>query len=98
MSKAYIVAEIAVHDPAGFEEYRAAVAPMIGEFGGRYNVRGGSVTPLEGEQQTSRVVVLEFPTVVAAQTFWHSDVYRPVAAIRQRSSNSRIFMVEGTPT
>lgn len=98
MTKAYIIAEIDIRDLVGFEEYRVAVAPMIADFGGRYIVRGGALTTLEGDPLTSRVVVLEFPTVDAAQAFWHSDDYQPVAAIRRRTSNSRIYMVEGTPS
>lgn len=93
--KAYLIAEIDVHDPAGFEDYRSAVAPMIAEFGGRYLVRGGTVTALEGEAPTARIVVLEFPDAETAQRFWSSDDYAPVAAIRHRTTHSRIYMVEG---
>lgn len=96
-AKAYLVAEVDVLDPAGFEDYRQAVAPMIARFGGRYLVRGGDVTPLEGQPPTSRIVVIEFADVAAARTFWDSDEYAPVAAIRHRTANSRIYMVEGTP-
>lgn len=96
--KAYIIAEIDVTDPAGFEDYRSAVAPMIAAYGGRYLVRGGAVTSLEGESPTARIVVLEFPDAETAERFWHSDDYAPVAAIRHRTTNSRIFMVEGMPS
>lgn len=94
-AKAYLIAEIDVHDPAGFEAYRTAVAPMIAAYGGRYLVRGGAVTPLEGEAPTARIVVLEFPDVATAERFWSSDDYAPVAAIRHRTTHSRIYMVEG---
>lgn len=96
LAKAYIIAEIDVHDAAGFEAYRAAVAPMIAAFGGSYLVRGGAVTALEGDGPTSRVVILEFPSMAAAETFWHSEEYRPVAALRHSSAHSRIYMIEGT--
>lgn len=96
--KAYIVAEIDIHDSAGFEDYRSAVAPMIAAFGGRYLVRGGAVSALEGDAPTARIVVLEFPTRAAAETFWHSEEYAPVAAIRHRTTHSRIYLVEGMPS
>lgn len=95
--KAYLVAEVAIQDADGFEEYRSAVAPMIAAFGGRYLVRGGTVTSLEGEAQTARVVVIEFPDLASARHFWSSDEYAPVAAIRHRTARSRIFMAEGVP-
>ena len=41
---AYLIADIEVTDPAGFEEYRQLVGPLVDKFGGRYIVRGG---PLE---------------------------------------------------
>lgn len=94
-AKAYIIAEVAVEDAATFEEYRAAVAPMIAAFGGQYIVRGGAVSALEGDAPEGRVVVIEFPDKAAAEKFWFSKDYAPVAAIRQRSAKSRIFMVEG---
>ena len=97
-AKAYLVAEIDIHDPAGFEAYRDAVAPMIAAYGGRYLVRGGAVTALEGDAPTARVVMLEFPDVATARRFWHSEDYAPVAAIRHRTTTSRIYMVEGLPS
>ena len=96
-TKAYLIAEIDIHDPAGFEAYRDAVAPMIAAHGGRYLVRGGLTVALEGDAPTTRIVVLEFPDTDSAQRFWSSDDYAPVAAIRHRSSHSRIYMIEGYP-
>ena len=97
-AKAYIIAEVEVHDAEGFEAYRSGVAPMIAAFGGRYLVRGGPITALEGDPPTRRVVVIEFPSKAEAETFWHSEEYRPVAALRHKSAHSRIYMVEGAPT
>jgi uncharacterized protein (DUF1330 family) len=87
--------ELEVFDTAGFEEYRALVAPMIARFGGHYIVRGGAVAEFEGEAPKDRVVVVEFPSLAMAEAFLRSDEYRPVAAIRRNTANSRIFLVEG---
>ncbi len=95
-AKAYIIAEVDVHDAAGFEAYRAGVAPMIAAFGGSYLVRGGAIAALEGDAPTSRIVVIEFPSKAAAETFWHSEEYAPVAALRHGSAHSRIYLIEGT--
>ena len=96
--KCYIVAEIEVHDSAGFESYRAAVAPMISDAGGRYVVRGGAVRQLEGDAPNRRMVIIEFPSLKMAETFWNSEEYRAVAALRHNSSHSRIYMIEGLPS
>jgi uncharacterized protein (DUF1330 family) len=66
----YLIANIDVKDPTKFEEYRRKVVPVTEKFGGRYLIRGGDVRRLEGNLPFKRVVVLEFPTVEAAQLFY----------------------------
>ena len=46
---AYLIADIEVTDPAGFEEYRQLVGPLVDKFGGRYIVRGGPSETVEGD-------------------------------------------------
>jgi uncharacterized protein (DUF1330 family) len=94
-AKGYLIAEIAVKDPATYEGYKAAVAPLIAEFGGRYLTRGGESEAVEGDEVNGRVIVLEFPSLAVARAFLNSDVYRPVAAIRLKSATSRLILVEG---
>ncbi len=92
---AYLVAHIEVHDPAGFDEYRTRVAPVVEAFGGRYLVRGGALETLEGGEQQRRVVVIEFPSMDAARSFYHSPAYAPVLQRRLDSAASDIVLVEG---
>ncbi len=92
---AYLVAHIEVHDPAGFDEYRTRVAPVVEAFGGRYLVRGGALETLEGAEQQRRVVVIEFPSMDAARSFYHSPAYAPVLQRRLDSAASDIVLVEG---
>ena len=93
--KAYRIAEIAVTDAATYEGYKAAVAPLVAQFGGRYLTRGGASEAIEGDSVKGRVIVLEFPSAAAARSFLQSDDYGPVADIRHKSATSRIIMVEG---
>jgi uncharacterized protein (DUF1330 family) len=92
---AYIIAEIEVLDDAGYDGYKAAVVPIVAKYGGRYIVRGGNITSIEGDAPKGRVVVLEFMDVAAAEAFLNSDEYRPVADIRHKTAKSRIMIVEG---
>jgi len=94
---AYVIANIQVTDPKAYEEYRSRVPPIIAAHGGRYLVRGGRVEPLEGDAPPERVVVLEFPDMAQLMAFYRSAEYRPLIAIRQRSSRSRLIAVEGIP-
>jgi len=92
---AYLVAQIEVHDPIGFDEYRSRVAPVIGAFGGRYIVRAGTLETLEGAKQQRRLVIVEFPSVDAARSFYHSPEYAPVLQLRLDSAASDVVLVEG---
>jgi uncharacterized protein (DUF1330 family) len=93
--KGYVVAEVDVHDPEGFAAYRAAVPAVIAQYGGRYVARGGSIVGVEGNSPTGRIVIVEFPSLAQAEAFVNAPEYAPVAAIRHRTSTSRLFLVEG---
>ncbi len=41
---AYVIADLEVTDPAGFEEYRKGVPATIAAYGGRYLARGGNLS------------------------------------------------------
>jgi uncharacterized protein (DUF1330 family) len=91
----YLIANLDVTDAAGFEEYRQKVTPLIAKFGGRYLVRGGEVRTLEGNLPIHRLVVLEFPSLEAAQSFYDSPEYQPLLKIRLASTKSDLFLAAG---
>ncbi len=92
---AYLIANLTVTDPARFAEYREQVAPMIARYGGRYLVRGGAVTAVEGEPGLDRVVVLEFDDMAALRRFYDGADYAPLIALRQSASTGSVALVEG---
>jgi len=92
---AYVVVDIQVQDPARYEEYKRQVGPSVSAFGGRYLVRGGAVTGLEGDWTPGRFAILEFPSAARAREWWDSDLYRPIKAIRHATARSRMILVEG---
>lgn len=92
---AYIIVDIHITDPERYEEYKKLAAPTVGEYGGRYVVRGGQTDTLEGAWQPGRLVVLEFPTAERAREWWDSESYRPAKAIRQEAARSEMILVEG---
>lgn len=94
--KAYVVAEIEVHDAAGFaRDYAPKVPAILASFGGRYLARGGRTVPLEGRKPGGRIVVIEFPSLAAAQNFEASPAYQAVAPARHRAADTNAFIVEG---
>lgn len=94
---AYVIVDIRVTDPGGYEEYKCLAAPTVGRYGGRYLVRGGHVEVLEGDWSPGRFVILEFPSVARAREWWDSPEYRPLRAIRQQTAASSMIVVEGVP-
>ena len=92
---AYLIASIDVHDAAGFEAYRTRVTPVVEAYGGRYLVRTDRLEPLEGAQPRGRLVMLEFPSIDAARSFYRSADYAPLLRQRQASAAADIVLVEG---
>jgi uncharacterized protein (DUF1330 family) len=92
---AYIVAEVKVTNPEGYEPYRALAAASVARFGGRFIVRGGKADLIEGEPAPERVVVIEFPNADAARRWYFSGEYQQALKIRQANSTARVILVEG---
>lgn len=92
---AYIIANVSVSDPTAFEAYRKLAQEAIAHHGGRYLVRGGATTVLEGEPKPARVVMLEFPTADAAKRFYDSPEYTLARRAREGAARMDIFIVEG---
>ncbi len=94
---AYLMAMIDVHDASAYEEYREKVPALIAKHGGRYIVRGGPSDVVEGSWPPGRIVVLEFPDYASAQAFVADPEYQPLAALRQRTTASHIWLADGVP-
>jgi uncharacterized protein (DUF1330 family) len=92
---AYIYANVQVTDPTGYEAYRREVAAVVAAHGGRFLVRGGEVTVLEGAGVPQRQVILEFPDMAQLRGFYDSPEYQRLVAIRQAASIGTLFAIEG---
>jgi uncharacterized protein (DUF1330 family) len=94
MPKGYIIGHITVRDPEAYKEYVARDTPILTALGGRFVVRGGPAEVPEGDCH-QRHVVIEFPSFEAARAAYHDPAYQEVAAIRRRTADSVIILVEG---
>ncbi len=92
---AYVIADVEVLDSADYEQYRQHVPATIAAFGGRYLVRGGALTALEGDWLPKRCVILEFPSMAQLEAWYDSPAYVPLRALRERTTKSRLVKVEG---
>ena len=95
MAKAYVVADIEVLDAEAYEDYKRLSTAAVDEYQGRWLVRGGEVTRLEGDPPAHRVVILEFDDVQAARRWYDSPEYTEAKAVRQRAARSSFLLVQG---
>ena len=76
------------------DAYRRLAAASIARHGGRYLVRGGAMTVLEGEWRAGAVVVV-FPSVEAARAWYESPDYAEALAHRDDAVERDLILVEG---
>ena len=92
---AYVIVQVKVNQPVEYEVYKSLTPASIEAFGGRFMVRGSAVETLEGTWNPGRLVIVEFPDKATAKAWWESEEYGPAKAIRQRTAETEMILVEG---
>lgn len=82
-------------DPDALARYREHSTPAVEAHGGRFVARGGELAVLEGDQAPERVVVVEFPDLATARTWYDSPEYRAAREVREGAAHFDIVAVEG---
>jgi uncharacterized protein (DUF1330 family) len=94
---AYVIADVRdAWDSEALEEYRRRNTDAVAAHGGRFLIRGGEHELLEGEWDTKRIVLMEFPDREAARAWWTSEQYEAIKPIRRGASTTNIVLVAGT--
>ncbi len=92
---AYVIFDVEIYDPRRYQDFMIQVKPVLEAAGGKYLARGGEHKVLEGDWEPRRIVLFEFPSMEAADSFYYSDVYQGLKAIRDECSSGRVVAVEG---
>lgn len=92
---AFVIASVNVTDPEKYKDYMALSPGAIAAHGGKFVVRGGNPEILEGEWPRPRVVVVEFPSRVAAKTFYDSVEYTEAKKHREGAAEFSMIVVDG---
>ena len=92
---AYVIVEIQVTDPAGYEEYKKLAPPIVAAYGGKYLARGGKTETLEGDWSPKRLVILEFESAERAKAWLNSPEYRVARQLRHQTTKTNMVVVEG---
>ncbi len=75
MKKAYWVGIVNVKNCDEYKKYTDIAGPAVIAAGAKILSRGGKIINLEGKEM-NRLVVIEFPSMENAESFYHSDEYQ----------------------
>jgi uncharacterized protein (DUF1330 family) len=91
----YVIVDTHITDPDAAAQYRTLSGPSVERHGGHFIVRGGPFRVLEGSWQPARLVIIQFPSVDAAQEWYDSADYAEARAVRADAGEFRLVVVEG---
>jgi len=91
---AYVIVDIDVTDPAGYEEHKRPAPPTLALYGGRYLARGGATEVLEGDWDSKRLAVLELADRAQARQWFESSECRPAREQRHRTARTNMVVVD----
>ena len=92
---AYVVTSFDVTDPAGLDDYRAKVGPVIAPYCARVLAVG---TPEVTEGEPKQVgVLIEFPSMEQAWAWYDCAEYQDLKALRLRSTQGTLWFLDGLP-
>ena len=94
---AYWIAHGKINTPDQYTKYAERVPEILAKHDGKVLARGGAYKNLEGPDKFSRHVVIEFPSLEAAEACFNSDEYQSAAAHRRAdgAGEVRITIVDG---
>ena len=93
---AFMIIQADITDPEQFMEYAKQAPALIEKFGGRYRCMRGQVEQLEGKPDNRKIVISEWPSMEAAQSFWNSEEYAELKKVREGAAEIDVNLVEIT--
>ena len=92
---AYMIARINVTDPEQYKKYIAVTPGILANFGAKFIARGGETVTLEGPEETTRIVIVEFPSLDKVREFYNSPEYQEAIKIRKGAAELSLVGVAG---
>ena len=84
-----------ISDPDKMGEYSAGVMPTLQTAGARVLAAEDAPEVIEGQWDAARTVVIEFPSIEAAKTWYDSDEYRKILPLRHDASEGHLIFLNG---
>lgn len=90
-----VVIDSEIENRSQLEEVSERLVPIIENSGGKYLVRGGSVSPVTGDMYPGRVMVAEFDSVEQARDLMARPEVVALRNSRHAVANVNAFVVAG---
>jgi len=91
----YFVAQVEIHDRAGYERYMQEAASAGAPEGMKVLAIDDQPTLLEGKWHGPRTVLLEFPSEGALRSWYDSPAYQSAAKHRWGATTSNAAVIHG---
>ncbi len=92
---AYLICDVAVHNGEALSEYLRLAEGTVEAFGGRYLAQAGQLSVIEGDWNPATVVIVEFPSVDAANQWYTSDAYAAALKVNPEAMARKMIVVDG---
>lgn len=83
---AYWLARAKINNPVNYKKYTDLVPAILDKYGAKVLSRGGNYKIMEGPEDWTRFVIIEFPTMEDAIACFESEEYKEAAAFRRDDS------------
>lgn len=93
--KIYVIGNLEITDMDQFMIYSKRVREIVRDYGARFLVRGGKNYSIEGDWETHRLVVIEFPDRATHEAMFNSEAYQSIIPYRQAGSRGSLVVVDG---
>jgi uncharacterized protein (DUF1330 family) len=94
---AYIIAEVQVTDPDIWKQYLAVLPGTLEPYKTRTLVRAVPVALDSSTPPAGTLVVIAFNSMDDVKAFWNSPAYQAIIPLREKSSKTRVYAVQGVP-
>ena len=93
--KAYLVAQLNIHDRDRYSEYGAGFMEILNKYHGKLLGVDEDTLVLEGDWNFARTVLLEFPSKAYASAWYNSAEYQQLAQHRFAAADGNDIMIKG---
>ena len=93
----YLIANLTINDRDRYTQYEDAFMGVFDNYNGKILAVDENQEVLEGDYNSTRTVLIEFPSNENAKAWYDSDAYQEIAQHRWASSDAVVIMIEGLP-